>query len=137
MKAQYVFEDRGYHSDCWIWQGCKRGGYGMITNPNYNGTGAKMLGAHVVYYEQMYGPVPKGSVLDHLCFQRDCVNPEHLEAVTHTVNIRRGRMPVITEEIAKLIRDDLTAGMMQKNAALKYGISQATVSQIARGVTWK
>jgi hypothetical protein len=59
MAANYILEDKGYTSPCWIWQGASRGGYGLKSNPAYSraiGQGAKMIGAHVYYYEQKYGP---------------------------------------------------------------------------------
>ena len=49
-----------------------------------------MVLAHRVYYERHVGPVPEGLELDHLCRNPGCVNPEHLEPVTHAENIRRG-----------------------------------------------
>lgn len=45
--------------------------------------------AHVVAYEAVHGPVPDGLELDHLCRVRNCVNPAHLEAVTHQENMHR------------------------------------------------
>ena len=46
--------------------------------------------AHRWLYEETHGPVPEGLELDHLCRVRNCVNPDHLEAVTHQVNTLRG-----------------------------------------------
>lgn len=71
---------------CWHWRGWKSyEGYGMCRLAR-NVT----LRAHRVTYERIVGPVPNGLPLDHLCRQRDCVNPAHLEPVTHRVNILRG-----------------------------------------------
>jgi hypothetical protein len=47
-------------------------------------------GAHRVSYELHKGPIPEGLVIDHLCRVRHCVNPDHLRAVTHAVNILAG-----------------------------------------------
>jgi hypothetical protein len=70
---------------CWLWQGCKmRNGYGQI------GVGGRHMAAHRYTYEQKRGPIPAGLDLDHLCRQRACVNPDHLEPVTRRENLLRG-----------------------------------------------
>lgn len=61
---------------------------------NEDGYGAFRFGsmqrAHRVAYESEFGSIPDGLEIDHLCRVRSCVNPEHLEAVTHTENVARG-----------------------------------------------
>lgn len=70
---------------CWIWLGRINGfGYGELK------CGERRLKAHRVSYEHHVGPIPEGLDLDHLCRVRPCVNPEHLEPVTRSENIRRG-----------------------------------------------
>jgi hypothetical protein len=69
---------------CWIWTGhTDRGGYGAL---RYQG---RMVKAHILAYELIVGLVPEGLELDHLCRVRTCVNPAHLEPVTHQENVRR------------------------------------------------
>jgi hypothetical protein len=70
--------------DCWLWENPKKSGYGEIK------IDGKMEKAHIISYRMDIGPVPKGLELDHLCRNRSCVRPDHLEAVTHIVNVRRG-----------------------------------------------
>lgn len=76
---------------CWRWTGyTQRNGYGSFgTGSRSDGTRRKVF-AHRWAYEHFRGPIPEGTTLDHLCMRRNCVNPDHLEAVPHAVNLRRG-----------------------------------------------
>jgi len=70
---------------CWRWRGqLLRSGYGRFS------VGRRSVRAHVFAYEQEYGAVPNGLCLDHLCRNKVCVNPQHLEAVTSRENTLRG-----------------------------------------------
>jgi hypothetical protein len=78
---------------CWLWTGWTgRDGYGRCSLPNPDPTGPRQNHrlAHRVVYEELVGPIPAGLELDHLCRNRACVKPAHLEPVTHTENNRRG-----------------------------------------------
>lgn len=74
-------------TDCWLWQASiRKDGYGRIGVSRSAGVTV----AHRVAYELVKGPIPKGLQLDHLCRNRSCINPAHLEAVTQGENLRRG-----------------------------------------------
>jgi len=84
---------------CWEWTGhINRWGYGLITLPRsthgayVNGT-PKSIGVHRAAYQVFVGPVPEGMQLDHLCRNRACCNPDHLEPVTLVENLARGESP--------------------------------------------
>ena len=76
---------------CWLWTACTTNGYGRIGSGEGPG---KMLLAHRAAYEMIVGPIPEGLDLDHLCRVTLCVNPNHLEPVTHRENVLRGESPV-------------------------------------------
>jgi hypothetical protein len=81
MKAYTMIDDA---MGCWNWVGSKTGnGYGNI---HYNG---KSRPAHRIMWELEYGDIPIGMDLDHLCRNPKCVNPNHLEVVTRSENLRR------------------------------------------------
>lgn len=79
---------------CWQWTGGgQSAGYGFFNLPTHQGGGGGL--AHRFAYEFYVGPIPKGLELDHLCRNRRCVNPAHLEAVTHRENDLRGAAPAL------------------------------------------
>lgn len=72
-------DDCGWRGRCWTWIGPhQRIGF-----------------AHRVAYELSVGPVPDGMELDHLCGNRGCVNPGHLEPVTRRENVMRSRIATV------------------------------------------
>lgn len=132
----YVVEDRGYGTPCWIWQGAKNNkGYGLLT------IGGKNKLAHVEYYERKNGPVPCGLELDHLCSVPLCINPEHQEPVTHTENVRRGKKCKLTMETARAIRSAYAAPGnkygRKAQLARRFGIAHQNVRVVLSGAIWK
>jgi hypothetical protein len=62
-----------------------------------------MARAHKLAYETLVGPVPSGKELDHLCRNRPCVNPKHMETVTHKINMQRGIAGILERERQKAL----------------------------------
>lgn len=80
--AERIVVDEG---GCWVWQrALNQDGYGVTRS------GGRMMKAHRVCHEEFVGAIPAGMELDHLCRVRSCVNPAHLEPVTHAENVSRG-----------------------------------------------
>lgn len=71
---------------CWEWTGCRAHGYGRFAPNGSRST----INAHRFIWELLHGPIEPGKHLDHLCRNRACVNPSHLEPVPQKVNVLRG-----------------------------------------------
>lgn len=78
--------DKNSKNGCWLWQGVKSGGYGYM---RYYKDGRRKS-CHLVSLIIHGIKVPKGKEVDHSCRNKSCVNPSHLEVVTHKENILRG-----------------------------------------------
>lgn len=77
-------------SGCWIWTaGTRSTGYGHYW------TGERDVSSHRHAYEHLVGSIPEGLVIDHLCRNRLCCNPAHMEPVTNRENVRRGAAAVV------------------------------------------
>ena len=84
--------DSGYvpepNSGCWLWtKSTSKNGYA-----NFAWDGRQSY-AHRYAFGRFVGPIPSGTEIDHLCRVRSCVNPDHLEAVSHRANVLRGTSP--------------------------------------------
>lgn len=103
--------ERDPNSGCWLWSGrIAWTGYGMAKHRDVGQSKTARV-AHRVAYETLVGPVPDGLVLDHLCRTRSCVNPAHLEPVTHAENVYRGEgIAAINRKKTKCHRGHLLAG---------------------------
>jgi hypothetical protein len=96
--TRYVVEDRGYGTPCHVWIGPhNQKGYALVK------VGRSSRAAHRVVYENAHGPVAAGHTVDHLCRVRDCIREDHLQAVVHRVNVRRGANQKLTRRQARAI----------------------------------
>lgn len=86
QPAMERFEEKVEFTDtCWLWRGrTNEAGYGT-----FNPAPDVKSYAHRWLYAEVVEPIPAGLELDHLCFARSCVNPDHLEPVTRRVNVAR------------------------------------------------
>ncbi len=83
QKTGFTTPDRPELGDCWVYTGAKVRGYGMFSVDN------KSVSAHRWAYTQLVGPIPEDMTLDHLCYTRNCVRPDHLEPVSIGENVVR------------------------------------------------
>ena len=85
LRDRFMEAVKKMPSGCWEWQASKNNfGYGNLTLPS-----RQHVYAHRFSYEKFVGPIPDGMDLDHLCRNPPCVNPAHLEPVTHRENMYR------------------------------------------------
>ncbi|MCI0349091.1 MAG: HNH endonuclease [Acidobacteriales bacterium] len=116
-------------SACWIWQGALGGnGYGYFRREL----------AHRISYEMYKGKIPRKKQIDHVCKRSACVNPEHLEIVTSTINTRRGGVAKLTPQQVHEIRTRFVPGIVtQTSLAKEYGVHSSQVSRIVNEKAWR
>jgi hypothetical protein len=114
---------------CWNWQGHLTSGYGRI-------------GSRLVYrllWEAQNGPQPddREMQLDHLCKNRACVNPNHLQLVTRAENVRRGAKTLLSLSDVHVAHQRLKAGDSIGAIARDLGVSYHCIWGIHRGRSWR
>lgn len=122
---------------CWFWRGAKQMDYGRFRG----------VRAHRFAYEVAKGPIPPELMVRHLCGNKLCMNPNHLEVGTMADNARDGARlgeilrgsangkAKLSEEDVRYIRinpDELSG----RNLAVRFGVSAATISLIRSGRRW-
>jgi hypothetical protein len=141
-------------SECWEWSGHKSHGYGYISVGNKsNGTRKELRANRVCWEFDSITPIPAGKVVMHLCDNRACVNPSHLQLGTQSENLkdafRKGRHSAprlkgvdspkakLTEDQVDTIRFKLSSGWKQIDLAREYGVCKGTISHIWTGRNWR
>lgn len=118
-------------SDCLEWIGAlDREGYAMFWFEGKTERAARFS------FMQSKGPLEEGLEIDHLCKNRKCVNPSHLELVTHIENMRRRDATKLEKSDIGKIRQMSEAGKTQKEIGDSFGVSKTTIGDILRGITW-
>lgn len=85
IRARLMSKVRISENGCWLWRAYRtKDGYGHFSIAD------RMLEAHRVAWELDRGAIPAGLEIDHICKNPSCVNPQHMELVTHAENLRRG-----------------------------------------------
>jgi hypothetical protein len=114
---------------CWLWQrSTYPGGYGSMLCPHSK----KVRPAHCVIYERHKGPIPEGLELDHLCRNHACVNPDHLEPVTHLVNVRRGEKTKYGDEVIAEMTRLMDEGVSYRVIAERFGCPRKEVHRLVK-----
>lgn len=136
---------KGLDSECWLWLGSidNRTGYGQIGDTKNGKKGVSRV--HRVAYEDQYGPIPQGFDVDHNChteecgktgvecLHRRCVNPSHLDAVSHQRNMIRDGSTIVGRNAAKT---HCPQGH-EYNEQNTYYYSTGRICKICSGVTGK
>ena len=126
----YIEEDRGYDTPCWVWQrALSDTGYGTAYE---NG---KYLGAHRLYYLRHKGEIPAGLILHHLCEVRPCVNPEHLKPVTYAENTRFAARTKLTPSLVRQIRG-LRGSYTYNQLGEMFGVHGSQISRVMNRQKW-
>ncbi len=119
--------------ECWAWTGSinKKTGYGKK-----QWFGETWL-AHRWVWTMLFGTIPYGMTINHLCSNRACVNPHHLEVVSQSDNCRHGRGAKLTkDQVLEIRRQPISRGD-RIALAEKYGVSPMTISDIRGGRSWR
>lgn len=94
--AQRFWNKVGKHDNdasCWLWLGATHGDRYGLSRYGHMRVGSYTMQAHRIAYTLLKGEIPEGLESDHLCRNTLCVNPEHMELVSHQINVLRSTAP--------------------------------------------
>lgn len=138
--------DRRGPNECWPWLGyLNPAGYGVIGRRD---RGTKLV--HRLIYELVHGPLPSHLACCHRCDNPPCCNPAHLFAGTHKVNMmdkqrkgrqvngsRHGSARLTEDEVAQIRRRYTAGGVLQRELAAEFGVTQSAISLVISGTNWR
>lgn len=126
LDAAYVIEANG----CWRWvRGTTTTGYGHF---HFKG---RYYQAHRLMYTLLRGPVLTVD-MDHLCRNRWCVNPDHVEPVSRAENVRRGSGARLDAGRVRQIHSLRAQGMSQRAIGRRMKVDHSTVCRVLSGQRW-
>jgi hypothetical protein len=136
--VDWIEVDHGYVTPCWDWQrSASWNGYGLCWDPVQK----RDRPAHVIEWEKRNGPAPNGLESDHLCRNRLCVNPDHIEMVTRTVNTQRGDSTPLSEgdvrEIRRRYDEAKKKWGLQSQLAREFGVTPQCIHLIVHRAHWR
>lgn len=136
--ARSVQEEKRYKvnkNGCWNWdRAIDRYGYGKVVI--IENKKRKHLKAHRFIFEKEKGKIEENMTLDHLCNNRKCVNPEHLEVVTIAENVRRGKSAKLNYKAVDEIKKLYEEGNKINEIASMFGVSHSSISRVVNGKSW-
>lgn len=139
LKGNPEYEERDcqFRSNCWMQGRGSVNQYGLQYGTARRPGEAVPISAQRLLYERHVGTVPEGYDIDHLCRITLCVNPDHLEAVTHEENVRRGKNTRLSPEGVREMFVLRKQGWTFQEIADEYGICQTHACKIIQGHKWK
>jgi len=133
VRKQLVKLGQSPH-ECWEWLGfvSRATGYGK---KQFHG---RTVLAHRWIWEQLFGPIPNGSVINHKCSNRKCVNPYHLEVVSQAENCRHGNGCKLTPAQVAEIKSAKKCRKWGDAAKLarRFSVSSSLIHDIWNGRAW-
>jgi hypothetical protein len=116
---------------CWEWTSCLAQGYGKFSY-----LGESRL-AHHISWLLSGKSLSYGEQLDHLCRNRKCIRPSHLELVNNQINSQRGARSTLTPVLVRRIRSLYKSGRFTYRSLASYlDIGKGAVDFVLRGLTW-
>jgi hypothetical protein len=129
VGVDYVIEDRGHETPCWIWQHyTTKKGHGQARCEG------KSMHAHRIAFQDAFGWLPsRGFEIHHKCEVPACINPGHLISLSKGAHMDEHGRRKLDPEKAAIIRERRAAGESYYRLALDFGVSMGAILNVVRG----